>query len=184
MLETIFLVVLTLGVFGMFGAMIYDLYKTGKLSSIEKTLKETVVDVFGVESLALLDEAVKNVQEKLDKIRNVADYQAELDRLREEASGLRILNEEKKAEWDRKQTDIEFKVGLDRRRHEQELELSKRETVLTVREENLSKDIQRFEDRMNDQREAMKAEMDSLRTLTGQLLERLPDARMIAKIGS
>ena len=179
MVATILLVVVT-------GLIVFKIWQDSQTntSKIEEVLKETVVDVFGLESLALLDEAVKDVQEKLNKIRNVADYEAAVETLKEQLSDLRIKRDEIDAEYTRKNIDVEFKVGLERKRHEQELDLSKRDAVLTVREENLTKDQQRFTDQMKFERDTMKAEMDSLRKLTGQLLERLPDAKILARTGN
>ena len=153
-------------------------------SKIEKVLKETVVDVFGLESLALLDEAVKGVQEKLDKIRNIADYEAAVESLKGQLSDLRIKRDEIDAKYKRDGIDIEFKVGLERLRHEQELTLSKRDAILSVREENLSKDLERFEAQSEFQRKAIANEMHGLHEMVNKLMERLPDARIIAKLGN
>lgn len=74
----------------------------------------------------------------------------------------------------REQREIDHKLGLHRTQVTQEIELAKREQVVTLREEALSKQQERFEEEMKFTRERMQGEIDRLSGLTTEILERLP----------
>ena len=65
-------------------------------------------------------------------------------------------------------------VGLHRKRVGQEIELAKREQTISLREENLIADRERFEEQMTFMQNRMEGELERLNGLTSEILERLP----------
>jgi hypothetical protein len=96
---------------------------------------------------------------------------------------MEIQQAKKQEEWDRREREIEHKIGLERKRQEFEIEQSKRETKVSVQQDNLAADKERFKSEMDFQRTHLQEEITSLRTLVGQLLKRLPSAEIIATVG-
>lgn len=76
-----------------------------------------------------------------------------------------------KEQHEREKRDIDHKIGLHRQRVEQEIELSRKEAVLDVREENLKKDRERFEQEMDYTRKRFSEEVERLTTLQKEILE-------------
>lgn len=109
-------------------------------------------------------------------------YQTLAD-LQKQITKLEVERDKKQEEWDRREREVEHKVGLERKRQEFEIAQAKRETEVKVREENLAADKERFKSEMDFQRKHLEGEIGSLRTLVGQLLERLPSAEIIANVG-
>lgn len=106
-----------------------------------------------------------------------------IEDLKREVARLEIERAKKQEEWDRREREVEHKVGLERKRQEFEVAQAKRETTLSVREENLKADKERFAAEMEFQRKHLESEIGSLRELVGKLLERLPSAEIYAEIG-
>jgi len=79
-----------------------------------------------------------------------------------------------KEQHEREKRDIEHMVGLHKDRVKQEIELAKREQTITVREENLKADRERFEEQMKFMQKRMETELERLNGLTSEILERLP----------
>jgi multidrug resistance efflux pump len=127
---------------------------------------------------------IKNLVE--DAVREAA-RQAEhgierLAELRKKISDLEIDHARKKEEWDRREREVEHKVGLERKRQEFEIEQAKRETQTSVREENLKADKERFKSEMDFQRARLEEEVKSLRDLVAEMMKRLPSAEIYADL--
>jgi len=105
-------------------------------------------------------------------------------KLREEISKLEIDRAKKQEEFDRREREVEHKVGLERKRQEFEIQQAKRETTVGVREENLKADKERFKSEMDFQRKRLEEEVASLRELVGEMLKRLPSAEIIVNAGA
>lgn len=120
--------------------------------------------------------ASTEAQTFMEKYRKIADLEKEVTRLTIEA-------DRKKEEWERREREIEHKIGLERKRQEFEIQQAKRDTSVTVREENLKADKERFKAEMDFQRERLQGEVASLRELVTQMLQRLPSAEIYAEIG-
>lgn len=121
----------------------------------------------------LVKEAVRDEEGNASKATN----------LRKEIVRLEIERDKKQEEWDRREREIEHKVGLERKRQEFEIEQSKREAAVAVKEANLEADKQRFKDEMDFQRKHLESEIGALRDMVGQLLKALPTAEIIANVG-
>jgi len=132
----------------------------------------------------VVESAVKRAYEQASSsVRGALDSAQQIKVLQQEISKLEIDRDKKKEEFDRREREVEHKVGLERKRQEFEIQQAKRETTVQVREENLKSDKERFKAEMDFQRERLEGEVASLRTLVGQLLERLPSAEIIATVG-
>lgn len=120
----------------------------------------------------------------LEQTRGQINSLSSIEDLKRQISQLEIDRDKKKEEFDRREREVEHKVGLERKRQEFEIEQAKRETTVKVREENLAADKDRFKSEMDFQRKHLEGEIGSLRTLVGQLLERVPSAEIFADIGT
>lgn len=127
-----------------------------------------------------VEDAIRKVQNEAASL--VGDLGKVAD-LKKKISDLEIDHAKKKEEWDRREREVEHKIGLERKRQEFEIEQAKRETSIKVREENLAADKERFKAEMDFQRERLSGEVDSLRKLVDQMLQRLPSAEIIANFG-
>jgi vacuolar-type H+-ATPase subunit I/STV1 len=115
------------------------------------------------EQLATLTSAIE------EQSRALAEVEAKLD-VSKEALGLsdQIV---------RLKTQIaDLKIGLERKRQEFEIEVAKRETTVTVREENLAATQQRFEEQMAFHKDQIKGEIDRFQNLLNAVIDRLPSA--------
>lgn len=136
-----------------------------------------------------------NKDERLDALteeirtlaKRVAELKGERDAVGSEAKLLKTISELEKEktskeieldrvneDHEREKREIDHKIGLHRQRVEQEIELSRKEAVLDVREENLKKDRERFEQEMDYTRKRFSEEVERLTTLQKEILERLP----------
>lgn len=102
--------------------------------------------------------------------------------LKKQITDLEITHAKKKEEWDRREREVEHKIGLERKRQEFEIEQSKREATVAVQQSNLNADKERFKGEMEFQRKHLESEITGLRDLVNNLLERLPDAKIIARV--
>src|SRR5207245_968830 len=101
----------------------YRMFGSPSLKDTERVARETVERI---------------VKAALSDAETALATSGKLSKLREELETLRIEKARKEEEFTRKEREIEHKVGLERKRQEFEIEQAKRETSVTVREENLS----------------------------------------------
>lgn len=121
------------------------------------------------------------LRERLEGFQSVEALQAKILSLRENIETLKIEKARKQEEYDRREREVEHKVGLERKRQEFESEATKREVRLEVREENLDADRKRFEEQMKFERERLEKQVDALNSLVEKLLVRLPSAEIFAE---
>ena len=98
------------------------------------TVAQSVASTLDAESIDLMNAAVRQVKDVLDRARDIEDYEDAITKLKTELGNLAAAKADRDAGFARERTDIEHKVGLLKQQHEQELTLSKRDAVLTVRE--------------------------------------------------
>lgn len=144
--------------------------------AIEKSIRQTVTDI--------LTRALGNVESSLGKLREAVDLGEKVKELQGQVVKLEIQQEKKQEEWNRKERELEHKVGLERKRQEFELEAGKREAIVKVREENLEADKKRFEEQMAFQQKRFEEEVGYLKGMMGQVLERLPKVQVTGKLPS
>ena len=142
----------------------------GKRAQFAAALKELVADI------------VRHVETDLQGIRSVADLSARVKGLREQVEQLEIEKARKTEEFERRNREIEHKVGLERKRQEFELDAAKREAVLAVGEKNLEADRKRFEEQMAFVEKRFTEQVEYLKGIIGQLSERLPTMNIDAQV--
>lgn len=111
-------------------------------------------------------------------LKREVDLSDEVVRLKTEISDLKIdkgRREEKHAADER---ELRHMIGLEKKRQEFEVTAAKRESIVAVREENLAADKQRFADEMKFQRERFTEEVGYLKSMVGEVLERLPSVNV------
>jgi hypothetical protein len=94
--------------------------------------------------------------------------------LKQQIVDLEIQQDRKHEEHEREKRETKHLVGLERKRQTFEIEQAKRETTLTVREENLAADRKRFEEQMTFTTDRFEREVGYLKELMTDVLSRLP----------
>lgn len=140
--------------------------------AIEKAVTET--------TKSILNRVLSDVDTSLGKLKQVVDLGSEVFRLKSEVETLTIEKARKQEEFNRRERELEHKVGLEKTRQEFELAAGKREAVLAVREENLESDKKRFADQMAFHEKRFTEEVTYLKEMVGQVLERLPNIEVTA----
>lgn len=100
----------------------------------------------------------------------------EIVELKKEKSDLEVSVSSITEKHERREREIEHKLGLERMRQEQELKNGLREQAVKLKEENLSADKARFEGQMKFHEDRFKEEVGYLKEMLGQIIERLPTA--------
>lgn len=131
---------------------------------------------------ALVSDITATITQDLQGIRSVADLSQRVKELREKAEKLEIEKGRKEEEFQRREREVEHKVGLDRKRQEFEVVSAKREAVLAVREENLAADRKRFEEQIGFHEERFTQEVGYLKELMTEIMKRLPEVTMSGEI--
>jgi hypothetical protein len=147
-----------------------------KESRLQEIVRETVESV--------VNDSQERVKRDLDGFKTVAELQDRVTKTREQIETLRIEKERIEEAHARREREVEHKVGLERKRQEFEIAQAKRETELTVREENLTADRKRFEEQMKFLTERFEEEVEYQRELLTKVLERLPSAEIIANLSN
>lgn len=126
------------------------------------------------EKITELSKRVAELKGERDAISDKSKLADEIATLKQEKTAKEIELDRVKEDHEREKREIDHKIGLHRQRVEQEIELSRKEAVLDVREENLKKDRERFEQEMDYTRKRFSEEVDRLTSLQKEILERLP----------
>ena len=145
-------------------------------STTETRIKKTVETLFR--------RVLEDAETTLGKIGTISDLNSLTKNLREQLEIAKIESNRITEDWARKEREIEHKVGLERTRQKFEVENSKREATVTVREENLTADRSRFEEQMKFQQERFTEEVKYLKDMVGQVLKRLPSAQIYTEMKS
>ena len=129
-------------------------------------LKDKLVDLF--------DQIKNGYESKFEKIQNYLDLSQEVNALREEKNQLIIDKNLINEKYEKREREIEHKLGLERLRQEQELKLGLREQTVKIREENLTADRDRFTKEMAFVTQRFEQETGYLKDMIKPLLEALP----------
>lgn len=133
---------------------------------LEAQIKQTVREIL-TKALSDTETLIGRLKTSFDVAKHIAD-------LREQLETLKIEKARKEEDFARKEREIEHKVGLERKRQEFEIAQSKREATVTVREENLKADRERFDEQLKFHEKRFTEEVKYLKEMVGQVLERLP----------
>jgi len=132
----------------------------------------------------IVRELVSSINSDLKELETYAKVRAEVTRLRKELEVAKIEKDRQDETFARKEREIEHKVGLEKKRQEQELDLVKKEVALEAREKGVVEREKAFEDRMKFMQERFEAEVKYQRELLERMMKRLPSAEIIATLGS
>lgn len=121
-----------------------------------------------------LADEIADLRAEIKALRTERDSTAAVSKLRDDLAALKREKATLVEDNDRKIRETEHKVGLLRTQQEHEVANAKRETTLSVREENLKADKQRFADEMKFQRDHMQREVDRFDGIAKALMDRLP----------
>lgn len=105
-----------------------------------------------------------------------------VEELTESISKLTIQKSQIEEKYEKREREIEHKLGLERQRQEQELALSIRDAKLKVKEENLELDRKRFEEQMKFTTDRFTTETGYLKDMIKPLLDALPKMKISQKI--
>ncbi len=142
---------------------------TGK-SKLERILRDLWTD------------AVQRVEGELKGIRTVSDLAAKVKELRGQVETLEIEKSKREEDFARREREIEHKIGLERKRQEFEVAAAKRETTVSLREENLAADRKRFEEQMAFHDQRFTAEVGYLKEMLADVVKRLPSMEITADV--
>jgi len=126
------------------------------------------------EEIRKLSKRVAELKGERDQVSEELGLSARIASLEREKTAKEIELDRVKEQHEREKRDIEHMVGLHKDRVKQEIDLARREQTITVREENLKADRDRFEEQMKFMTKRMETEMERLNGLTSEILERLP----------
>jgi hypothetical protein len=132
---------------------------------------------------AVVNRALNETESALSDLKQASHLQGTISKLQEELETLRIAKARKEEEFAKREREVEHKVGLERKRQEFEIVQAKREATVSIREENLKADRDRFEAQMKFVEERLTQEVTALRGLVKDMMERLPSAQIIANVG-
>ena len=151
------------------------MFTIGRKDELREVIQQTV------------ESAVQSAQERIKRdLRGLEKVTALSDRIvtmKEQIEDLRIQKSRREEEFEKREREIEHKVGLERKRQEFEVEHAKREALVAVREENLRAQQEAFEERMTFMTERFEKEVKYQRKLLERMMERLPTAEIIANAG-
>lgn len=117
---------------------------------------------------------LSDARKQRDEARDHVKAEDEITALKKQIADLEIRRDKITEDHEREKREVKHMVGLERKRQEFEIDQAKRETTVTVREENLAADRKRFEEQMKFTTERFQAEVGYLKDLMGEVLDRLP----------
>ncbi len=143
------------------------------LLGMKREIKKAVEDAV----LGLWSDEEKKLKHRIAKLREVSQLEGLIRVLKENLTDLQIKKSKDDEAFERRERELKHKVGLEKTRQVQELELAKREAKLEAGEGNLGQERKLFDERM-------KLQTDRLEDMNGillQLMERLPSANIEIK---
>jgi hypothetical protein len=127
-----------------------------------------------IDEIRRLSKEVAELRGERDAGKEAVKLSSDIASLKKELTDLRIEKDRETEKHEREKREVEHMVGLEKKRQEFEVDAAKRDVKLTVREENLKEDRQRFEQEMQFTRERFEKEVGYLQGLMKEVLERLP----------
>jgi chromosome segregation ATPase len=131
-----------------------------------------------VDEIAGLRGDIKALKREREDIREELDLADEVVNLKQKISDLKSDESRIREQHAREKREVEHQVGLQRKRQDFEMESVKRDTELTVREENLDAERERFNRDMGFQRDELKNQISYLKDLMEKVFERLPSVTL------
>jgi len=129
----------------------------------------------GLDLIRSLSEQISRLEGQVNDLTRQKDRTAELRQLEDRLETVKREKARHDEENDRKIRETEHRVGLLRKQQELDVANAKRETELEIREGNLSREQQSFEERMEFQDKLRRDEAARTHELMQAVLERLPN---------
>lgn len=157
-------------IFGIVMRLAYAFYKQTPVGAIEERIKESNRVTF-IDLLNSLDTVTSKA---VNELKSMVDLSSTVDKLQKELA--KVKNEKSSIEegFARTQREIEHKLGLERARQSQELELATREAKLKAKEDNLQSERDLFKKEMDFRQNRFMEEVTYQRGLSEQLLSVIP----------
>lgn len=121
-----------------------------------------------------LKDQVASLMAQRKRLQRATEVEDEINGLKKELVQVEIQRDKQREDHAREERELKHMIGLEKKRQEFETDHSKRDAVLTVREENLATDRNRFEEQMKFNTDRFKEEVVYLKDMVGQVLDRLP----------
>ncbi len=131
-----------------------------------------------LDEIRSLKKDLARIQGERDAYREDLDLATDVVRLKRELTNLEIEKDRVTEQHKRERRDVEHMVGLEKKRQAFEIDSAKRDTSLTIREENLAADRDRFEQQMDFMSKRFDTEVSYLKELMTDVLKRLPNVEV------
>ena len=133
--------------------------------------------------IVIVSKEEKEILERLrrfesDETDRRSAYLKQVTDLRAEIETLKIEKGRKHEEHAKEERELRHMIGLEKKRQEFEIEQARKETSLTVREENLAAEKTRFTEQMKFHEDRFKEEVGYLKGMVKEVLDRLPNINM------
>jgi len=135
-----------------------------------------------IAEISALSRQVAALKGERNALKDLDNLEQERAQLKKNLTDMKIEWDQEKEKWDREKRETEHLVGLQRKRQEFEVEAAKREVELTVREETLKADKERFQEQISYMEESWKQKFKSLEKLMGKVFDRMPETKQLISI--
>ena len=132
-----------------------------------------------VDPTAVITAAVERVVARaLGDAESALKLTTDITELRQKLEKLKIEKDRQDEQFKAREREIEHKVGLERKRQEFEIQQAKREAQVSIREENLKADRERFDEQLKFHEDRFTSEVGYLKDILTKLMERLPEEKI------
>ncbi len=131
--------------------------------------------------ILIVSKEEKELIERLRKLEPVTALSEQVLTLKRQIAELEITKSKQKEDHEREERELRHMIGLEKKRQEVEIVQAKKETALTVREENLAAEKRRFEEHLKFNTERFESMEKYLKSMLDNILQRLPNVNMEIK---
>lgn len=135
-----------------------------------------------MEELTSLKRSVAEIKGERAAGKRVIDLEREYASTKRELTDLQIEFDREKERHAREKREVEHLVGLERKRSDFEREAAIKEAKVTVREENLAAQTERFEEQMSFITTRFEKEVGYVKEIMADVLARLPKTETLIKL--
>lgn len=148
----------------------YAFYKQTPVGTVEENIKAGMRDNI----VNLLNSMDTVTSKALNELRSMVDLSETVDKLQKQLASLRNEKSNIEENFNRREREIEHKLGLERQRAVQELEFATREATLKAKEDNLNQERALFKKEMDFNMNRFEKEVSYQRELSERLLQVIP----------
>lgn len=134
--------------------------------------------------IVIVSKEEKELIQRLRNLEPVSALSTQVVTLKRQITDLEIQKSKQTEEHAREERELRHMIGLEKKRQEVEIVQAKRETTLTVREENLKTDKARFEEQLKFNTERFATMEKYLKEMVGEILQRLPNVNVDIQRGN